>query len=85
MLVRARRLACPLLVQIGTGDKVAPAEGGRRAAATAGLRAVLREYPVDHLDVYDGHGREEVLADQIDFAQRAVKRKLSLAPRRHAV
>jgi uncharacterized protein len=68
----ARRVGCPLLIQVGTKDKFAPPSGGRRAAAKARPRAELREYPVDHLDVYDGPGRDEMLADQIDFARRAV-------------
>jgi len=68
----APRLECPLLIQVGTEDKIAPPDGARRAAAKAGPRAELREYPVDHLDVYDGPGRDELLTDQIDFARRAV-------------
>jgi hypothetical protein len=35
----------------------------------------MREYPVDHLDVYDGPERDELLTDQIGFARRAVERK----------
>jgi uncharacterized protein len=73
----APRLECPLLIQVGTEDKIAPPDGARRAAAKAGPRAELREYPVDHLDVYDGPGRDELLSDQIDFARRAVERKSS--------
>jgi pimeloyl-ACP methyl ester carboxylesterase len=68
----ASRVGCPLLVQVGTKDRIAPPDVGRRAAAKAGLRAELREYPVDHLDVYDGRGRDAMLADQIDFARRAL-------------
>jgi uncharacterized protein len=70
----AKRVACPLLVQVGTNDKLAPPRAGRRATAKAGCQAELREYQVDHLDVYDGPGRDEMLADQIDFARRAVGR-----------
>jgi pimeloyl-ACP methyl ester carboxylesterase len=73
----APRLECPLLIQVGTEDKIAPPDGARRAAAKAGPRAELREYPVDHLDVYDGPGRDKMLSDQIDFARRAVERKSS--------
>jgi len=38
-------------------------------------RAQMCEYPVDHLDVYDGPGRDKMLTEQIDFARRAVERK----------
>jgi uncharacterized protein len=70
----AKRVACPLLVQVGTNDKLAPPRAGRRATAKAGCQAELREYQVDHLDVYDRPGRDEILTDQIDFARRAVGR-----------
>jgi len=73
----APRLECPLLIQVGTEDTIAPTDDARRTAAKAGPRAELREYPVDHLDVYDGPGRDELLTDQIDFARRAVERKSS--------
>jgi pimeloyl-ACP methyl ester carboxylesterase len=68
----APRLECPLLIQVGTEDTIAPTDDARRTAAKAGHRAELREYPVDHLDVYDGPGRDKMLSDQIDFARRAV-------------
>src|ERR1700740_614283 len=70
----AKRVACSLLVLVGTNEQVAPPRAGRRATAKAGCQAELREYQVDHLDVYDGPGRDEMLADQIDFARRAVGR-----------
>ena len=70
----AKRLDCPLLVQVGTNDKMAPPATGRRATAKAGRQAEFREYPVDHLDVYERPGCDEILADQIDFARRTVGR-----------
>lgn len=75
-ILSAPRLTCPLLIQVGTEDKIAPPDGARRTAAKAGHRAQLREYPVDHMSVYVGSGREMLLADQIDFARRAVERKV---------
>lgn len=63
----ARHLACPLLVQVGTDDKVAPADAARRTAKKAGYWAELREYPVDHFDVYAGRWQQQALADQINF------------------
>ena len=67
----ASRVSCPLLVQVGTSDTICPPAAGRRAAAKAGPRAELREYPVDHLDVYAGAWQERALADQLDFLRRA--------------
>jgi uncharacterized protein len=63
----ASRLACPLLMQVGTNDHVAPPNAARRAAKKAGYWALLREYPVDHLDVYEGPWQAKALEDQLDF------------------
>lgn len=80
-ITKAGKLSCPILVQPGTDDRIAPAAAARKAARRAGYRAQLREYPADHLDFYDGPWQQRVLADQLDFLQR------DLAPaqgRRHA-
>lgn len=64
------RLQAPLLVQVGDNDSVTPPASSRRAVARAGGPAELREYDVDHFDVYDGPAQRQVLADQIDFLER---------------
>ncbi|MFC8507661.1 alpha/beta hydrolase [Streptomyces sp. NPDC057411] len=66
------RLRCPVLVQIGTRDRIAPPDAARRTARKAGRRAELREYPVDHLDVYAGPVQRQALADQLDFLTRVL-------------
>ncbi|MEU9702630.1 alpha/beta fold hydrolase [Streptomyces sp. NPDC047981] len=66
------RLACPILVQIGTEDRIAPPDAARRTAREAGRLAELREYPVDHLDVYAGPGQRHALADQLHFLTRVL-------------
>jgi uncharacterized protein len=63
----AGRLACPMLMQVGSNDRVAPPEAARRTAGKAGQRAQLREYPIDHFDVYQGPWQQRALADQLDF------------------
>lgn len=63
----ARRVSCPLLVQIGTRDHVAPPAASGRIASRA-PHAEARHYDADHLDVYDGgSAHAAVLADQVDF------------------
>ena len=64
----AQRVNCPLLVQVGTDDSITPPAGGRRAATNAD--GELREYPVDHVDVYSGAALKQALADQLDFLGR---------------
>ena len=66
--IYARRLACPLLIQIGDEDRAVPPSAERRAAAKAA--AEVRAYPFDHFDAYDGHWQRCVLADQLDFLRR---------------
>jgi cephalosporin-C deacetylase-like acetyl esterase len=66
----ASRLRTPLLVQVGENDAVAPPSAAWRAAKRAGSFAEVRNYPVDHFDVYDGAWQRELLADQVDFLSR---------------
>ena len=65
----ATRVSCPLLVQAGTVDSIAPPARARRAAASA-RHAELREYPIDHLDAETGPAQQVALADQLDFLRR---------------
>ncbi|MFF8375826.1 alpha/beta hydrolase [Streptomyces sp. NPDC015661] len=71
-VTHAGRLTCPLLVQVGTHDHVAPPDAARRTARRAGTRAQLREYPVDHFDVYEGAWQKRALADQLTFLSGAL-------------
>ncbi|MEV0033530.1 alpha/beta hydrolase [Nocardia sp. NPDC050793] len=68
----ASRVPCPMLVQVGTNDRVAPPAAARRTAAKAGQLAQLREYPVDHFDVYHGPWQQRALADQLEFLTRVL-------------
>jgi fermentation-respiration switch protein FrsA (DUF1100 family) len=66
----ADQLRTPLLVQVGENDSVTPPASSRRTAARAGQYGELREYPVDHFDVYDGPAQQQAVADQIEFLGR---------------
>ncbi len=68
----AARTDRPLLVQVGTCDTIAPAAAARRAAAKAGAHAELREYPLDHMDVYVGTAQQQIVADQLEFLRRVL-------------
>ncbi|MDR3659514.1 MAG: alpha/beta fold hydrolase [Mycobacterium sp.] len=70
--VHASALECPLLVQVGTSDLVAPADAARRTAKKAGYLAHLCEYPADHFDFYDGPCHEQALADELTFLTRVL-------------
>ncbi len=65
-IIYARKVVCPVLIQIGTRDQVAPPSVARRMAQKMHDAEVL-SYPFDHFDVYDDPGRASVLADQLEF------------------
>ncbi|MEV7397524.1 hypothetical protein [Aeromicrobium sp. NPDC092404] len=70
-----------MLVQVGENDSVAPPAAAWDAAAKADHFTEVRNYPVDHFDVYDGSWQEQVFADQLEF----LARHLNPGPRpRHA-
>lgn len=68
---RARRIRCPLLVQVADGDSTTPPAPAVRAARRA-PRGELRRYPGGHFDIYLGEAFERAVADQIDFLERAL-------------
>jgi alpha-beta hydrolase superfamily lysophospholipase len=66
----AEKLHCPWLVCVGEADRVAR-PGPAIAAARRAPFGELRTYPgVDHFDIYDGPGHEDLIADQLDFLRR---------------
>ncbi|MFD6675811.1 alpha/beta hydrolase [Rhodococcus zopfii] len=71
--IHASRLTCPILLQVGTDDRVAPPDAARRTAQKAGRWARLRTYPVDHFEFYRGVWQRQVLADQLDFLTRVLR------------
>lgn len=65
----ARRIECPLLVQVASNDAITPAAPAARAAAAA-RRGELRRYACGHFDVYNSPWFEPVVADQLEFLKR---------------
>ena len=76
---RADRLSCPILVQAGDRDSIAPAEGARRLAWQAKGLSELREYPCGHFDFLLDH-RERVIEDQLHFLRRRLTAAEAAAP-----
>ncbi|HEX8959548.1 MAG TPA: hypothetical protein VF770_06965, partial [Solirubrobacterales bacterium] len=60
------------------GPATTPPAPAARAAQRA-PRGELRSYPGDHFDVYVGEPFERLVADQIDFLQRAVASRRTAA------
>ena len=65
----AKRVRCPLLVQIADFDRSAPPRAAAKAAEAG--RAEVRHYPCDHFDVWPGSDWfEPALAHQLHFLRR---------------
>lgn len=72
----ARRLPCPLLLQLGTNDRIAPPDAARRAARKA-RDAQIEEYPIDHFDFYAAPWVSKLLTEQITFLVATIGRPLT--------
>jgi pimeloyl-ACP methyl ester carboxylesterase len=68
---KAKRVTCPLLVQVMSGDVVTPPEPARKAAERA-PRGELIEYPGGHFDIYVGEPFERAVTDQVEFLERVL-------------
>ncbi|HLL54010.1 MAG TPA: alpha/beta hydrolase [Myxococcaceae bacterium] len=66
----ARKVRCPLLVQICEQDSVASTAAAERVVRRAGGKAEVLRYPIGHFDIYLGEHRERAARDQIAFFDR---------------
>jgi pimeloyl-ACP methyl ester carboxylesterase len=69
----AAKVACPILFCVCEADSVAPPVPTLRYAAKA-PRGEVRMYPEGHFDIYVGDAFERVVADQLAFLDRHLKR-----------
>ena len=65
----AKRLACPLLVQVAERDAITP-PGPAKQAAHEAPRGELATYDVEHFAIYVGDGWERAVSDQLEFLKR---------------
>ena len=68
----ARRVRCPLLVQICERDTTVPPAAARRLAARVAGPAEVEHYPIGHFDIYQAEPFERAVGDQIAFLRRHV-------------
>jgi uncharacterized protein len=68
--LHARRLQCPLLVQVLDGETVLSRRAAERAAARSPRGEVTHYEGLNHFDIYVGEGFERLAADQLSFLQR---------------
>ncbi|CAA0094643.1 putative protein YcjY [Mycolicibacterium vanbaalenii] len=68
----AKKLSCPLLVQIADFDQYVPADAV--AATAVHGRAQVHRYPCDHFDVWPGHDWfDKAVGDQVAFLSRTLR------------
>ena len=77
---KAKRVACPLLVQVMSGDGVTPPGPSRKAAELA-PRGELIEYPGGHFDIYVGEPFERAVTDHNPALFDALVAQLGREPR----
>jgi len=70
----ARRVRCPVLMQIADNDQLAPARAAERTATRLG--ATTHHYPCDHFDVYTGAEFHDPIArHQAEFLHRLIRQE----------
>ena len=75
----ARRVRCPVLMQIADNDQLAPPRAATRTAGQLG--ATAHHYPCDHFDVYTGaRFHDEIAKHQNEFLHRLAHPELWESP-----
>lgn len=72
-IAKIDQVKCPILIQIGDDDSIAPPAAARAAAWKARNSVEVHEYPCNHFAIYVGEWRERALADQIRFLERHLR------------
>ncbi|GAY14346.1 alpha/beta hydrolase [Mycobacterium sp. shizuoka-1] len=73
----AKRLRCPLLIQVADFDRYVPADSVMKTAVLG--RGQVHHYPCDHFDVWPGHDWfDKAVGDQIAFLIRTFSTLSSL-------
>jgi dienelactone hydrolase len=73
----ARKMPCPILIQICEHDTVAPPSAAEAAARRAGALATVVRYEMGHFDPYVGVGFDRSVRDQLAFFDRHLRAAVS--------
>jgi len=68
----AKRVRCPLLVQVLEDETVLPIAPAKKASSLAGQGELLSYRGLDHFDIYVGDGFDRLNSDQLSFLTRHV-------------
>ena len=63
----ARKVRCPVLLQICDDDDLTPISAAEETTKILGAYAEVKHYPIGHFDIYFGEHFEQAVKDQIEF------------------
>lgn len=63
----AKDVQCPVLIQICEKDNLVSIRSALKTAEILGEYATVKQYPIDHFDIYIGDNFEKSVNDQLDF------------------
>jgi fermentation-respiration switch protein FrsA (DUF1100 family) len=66
----ARKVRCPVLLQICDNDNLAPLSAAEETARVLGGLAEVKYYAIGHFDIYFGSHFERSVGDQIEFLKK---------------
>jgi pimeloyl-ACP methyl ester carboxylesterase len=69
-VTKARKVRCPVLIQICEHDNLTPISAAEETARRLGDLAEVKRYPIGHFDIYVGDDFERSVSDQLEFFRR---------------
>jgi fermentation-respiration switch protein FrsA (DUF1100 family) len=66
-VTKAKKVRCPVLLQVCENDELAPVSAAEETAEKLGDLAEVRRYPIGHFDIYIGANFERSVSDQLEF------------------
>jgi fermentation-respiration switch protein FrsA (DUF1100 family) len=63
----AKKVRCPVLLQICEKDSITPLSAAEETEKNLGKWAEVKRYPIGHFDIYTGENFKKSVGDQLDF------------------
>jgi hypothetical protein len=70
---KAKKVRCPVLLQICDHDSFTPSSAAEEAEKTLGEYAEVKRYPIGHFDIYSGENFEKSVSDQLEFFEKHLR------------
>jgi fermentation-respiration switch protein FrsA (DUF1100 family) len=72
-VTKARKVRCPVLIQVCEHDNLTPISAVEETAKRLGGFAEVKRYPIGHFDIYVGDDFERSVSDQLEFFRRHLR------------